>query len=987
MKRYVIDLHELSEQDYDLIGGKARGLARLARAGLPVPPGFVITTEAYVEWERLHASGTPDKRAVQGDAWDEVRRAYDRLVEPYPGAQVAVRSSASIEDELGSSYAGQFRTTIGVSSWDALVEAVVACWESLSDPKSSSYAPAAATALRAPERQGPPAMAVIVQLQVPAEVSGVLFTLNPQSGRENEMLVEASWGLGEAVVSGLANPDRYVLDAMNECVGLVQVNDKRVMVVSRRMRVRGREISAVTPVEGAGDTRSGGGIAVNVPEDLRRARALEDRELLQLMDLGIRIQSLFGLPQDVEWALWDGRFFVLQSRPLTAFSFASDFGIWTSANFREVMPGFASYLSQSMSFHHDFARATDEVFRRLNLRRNEDGNVRWADTLFGHGYWNVGATKQVAARMPGFKERAFDRTVGIPITYEGDGMTTPWTPSTVLSALPSLFALRKHYRLAVEEAKAFTSWYDANEPEWDKLDPSTLPDADLTTWVRFGVDLHWRANRWALIITLLGTQAQDDFHVLLDRVNRAVGKNGKRISEAKLLTGISRIATAQPVAAIWELARFAEENPAVSSTLRDKSKDELAGLFCDYLRGKKHLRQSRGDRDREGEQAEQGEHGKQGKEERHEQEGRENRDRHAVEGVRWVDSTLERFWSRFEECLRRFRYMSEIDEDLSVPRWGEDPALPLSMLKACLSGELSLDPRQQLARQEEVREEEERRTEEALKESSGKFLFPFIWRRFKSNLDLVRRLAWWREETRVYLSRARYHTRRFLKEQGIRWAKAGVLDGEDDIFWLSRDEVLGLLDGTLDHAVVRQRVRYRRRIPVMYRNFVPPAVIMPGRARILPGRTSSSRRKDGSPEVRARVYLDQSEAQPAGEVSGIESVAVYTGMGCSGGSATGRARVVRSLEEAAELKKGEVLVAPFANPGWTPLFSVACAIVLEEGGLLSHSAVVAREYGIPAVLQVEGATSKIRTGDLLLVDGSRGTVEVIQRAEDAVREC
>jgi len=614
--------------------------------------------------------------------------------------------------------------------------------------------------------------------------------------------------------------------------------------------------------------------------------------------------------------------------------------VWTSANFREVMPGFASYLSQSLSFHHDFAKATDEVFRRIKLRRDEDKDVQWASTIFGHGYWNVGATKRVAARVPGFKERAFDKTVGIPALYQGDGMTTPWTPSTVLAALPSLFALRRQYRLAVKEAEAFVLWYDSNEPTWDKVEPSALSDADLATWVKWAVDLHWQANRWALIITLLGTQAQDDFHVLLDRLNGRLRKNGKRISEAKLLTGISRIATAQPLAAIWELARSVQEDSEVLAALQDGSKDELADLFRSYVR-------------------------RRGK-------SQDRRDGQGAESGRLAHSALDRFWSRFEEYLRRFRYMSEIDEDLSVPRWGEDPALPLSMLKACLSGDFSLDPRQQLARQERVREEEERRAREAIRQSSRVILFPFVWRRFKSNLDLVRRLAWWREETRVYLSRARYHTRRFLREQGLRWAQARILDEADDVFWLSRDEVFGLLDGNLDHAAARQRVEYRRRIPVIYRNFVPPAVIMPGRARVLPSKKSSEQ---------ARVYLEESNGLLGPDASDAQAVEVYTGIGCSGGSVTGRARVVQSLDQAAELREGEVLVAPFANPGWTPLFSVACAIVLEEGGLLSHSAVVAREYGIPAVLQVEGATSKIRTGDLLLVDGARGTVEVMKRMD------
>lgn len=953
MGEYVIDLHELGDGGQELVGGKGRGLARLVKARLPVPPGFVVTTKAYLKWAETCSKGL--NRDCPEDVWAEVFEAYQRLIRPYPGVRVVVRSSASVEDNIGSSYAGQFRTLLGVSSEDSLKKAVIACWESLSNVELSSYAPAAPGSQSQAER--PASMAVVVQLQVPAEVSGVLFTLNPQSGRENEMLVEASWGLGEAVVSGLANPDRYVLDIEEERVSSVEVNDKRLMVVSGWMRVRG--YNPIVRYEGA-DVQTSGSLTVEVPPDLRRARTLQDRDLLRLMDLGVRVQTLFGLPVDVEWALWNDRFFVLQARPMTAFSFAPDFGTWTSANFREVMPGFASYLSQSMSFHHDFAMATEEVFARLRLRRKEDENVRWSSTIFGHGYWNVGAAKRVASRVPGFRERAFDRTVGIPITYQGDGLVTPWSVSTVFSALPSLFALRRQYRVAVKEAEQFVSWYEASEPEWDRVDPALLDDPDLAKWVKFAVDLHWRTNRWALIISLLGTQAQDDFHASLEKINARLGKGEKRISEAKLLTGLSRIATARPVAAVWELARFAAEHLEVLGTIRARSAEELANIFRQYLK-----RQDACDSDLRCSSGQSGP---------------------GCDGAesRLDEDAVQEFWRRFEDCLRTFRYMSEVDEDLSVPRWGEEPELLLSMVKACLSGEMTLDPNQQIARQERVRQEEEKRAREILKKRFGRIFFPLVWKKFKSELDLVRRLAWWREETRVYLSRARYHTRRFLKEQGSRWAKAGVLQSADDVFWLSRDEVLGLLEGTADVPAVQRRVKHRRRIPIMYRNFVPPAVIAPGWARILPVRTPrKARTGEETGEVQARVYLEQSARE---ETPSVESVAVYTGIGCSGGSVTGRARVVRSLQEASSLESGEVLVAPFANPGWTPLFSVACAIVLEEGGLLSHSAVVAREYGIPAVLQVEGATSKIRTGDLLLVDGSRGTVEVLKRAGDALKE-
>ena|GEM_PF-275151 len=939
MEPYVLRLEDIGPEHDALVGGKARNLARLLRAGLPVPRGFVVTTAAYLQCaagERDNGpGGLAEAEAASGGSrarcpdtttravWEEVRRAYEELLCAHPGASCAVRSSASVEDEVGASHAGQYDTVLGVRSWEALVKAVLACWRSLDGERTRAYSPNRETRRRGRVER---AMAVVVQREVPADVSGVLFTLNPQSGRENEMLVEATWGLGEALVAGIATPDRFVVDTWEERVIEARVGEKKVMVTSD------------------------GDAPVPVPEDMRARRTLDDAVLLRIAHFGERIQEEYGLPQDVEWAMSGGQIFILQARPMTAFSFAPDFGEWTSANFREVMPGFASYLSQSLSFHHDFALATEEVFRRTRLYRREDAGTTWAATFFGHGYWNVGATKRVAARVPGFKERAFDRTVGIVPSYEGNGVVTPWTIKTVLGALPSLFALKKHYRLAVEEAKRFISWFEANEPEWDAIAPERLNDADLRSWAKFAVDLHWQTNRWALIISLLGTQAQDDFHATVERLNKHAQKAGKAISEARLLTGISQMATARPLAAIWELASFAQARPQVADLLKSASPQALSEMFVNW---REQTTSEPPDTDPE-------------------------------------SSGLDGFWKRFAACIAEFRYMSEIDEDLAVPRWAEDTALPLSMVQACLSGEVGEDPRLQLARQEEVRRREEEAAAVMLR--SAGWMAPLTGtvrvRAFRAQLNLVRRLAWWREETRVYLSRARYHTRRFLKEQGKRWASRGELDAADDVFWMSRAEVLGLLEGSCDFETVRKAVRKRRRIPVAYRDFTPPPVIQPGPVRVLTKRSLGRRvhangmRGGAEEDTVAMAYPSRQNAKTEETTGGEGAREVYTGVGCSAGIARGLARVIRSLDEAATLRRGEILVAPFANPGWMPLFNVASAVVLEEGGLLSHSAVVAREYGIPAVLQVEGATVKLRTGDLVVVDGGRGVVEVLGRVQE-----
>ncbi|HCJ09675.1 MAG TPA: phosphoenolpyruvate synthase, partial [Clostridiales bacterium] len=182
--------------------------------------------------------------------------------------------------------------------------------------------------------------------------------------------------------------------------------------------------------------------------------------------------------------------------------------------------------------------------------------------------------------------------------------------------------------------------------------------------------------------------------------------------------------------------------------------------------------------------------------------------------------------------------------------------------------------------------------------------------------------------------------------------------------WLTRDEVLDLTGGRGDPAAAREAARRRKAVRRLYRNWRVPQNITPG-----------TYGPDGLPLRRAAPAPNGPTTAPAKQHGGP----TYTGVGCSAGVVTARCRVAGCIEEAAALEAGEILVAPYANPAWTPLFHLAVGLVLEEGGLLSHSAVVAREYGVPAVLQVKGATKLFRTGDILTIDGLKGTVTLTGR--------
>jgi rifampicin phosphotransferase len=299
----VVDLTQLGAGDLDRGGGKAANLGELLRAGFPVPPGFVLTTTAY---DRVVSSndlqqdidnalhlGSAAVRAgfEQATIPQDVERAILEAYRRMGDGPVAVRSSATAEDLPEAAFAGQQETFLGVSGERALLDAIRRCWASLWSERAIAYREQHGLA-RAPVK-----LAVIVQRMVAADVAGVMFTANPVTGARDETIVEASAGLGEALVGGLVTPDHFVLRNTRHRWQIVERHQGR-----REVEVRSRAGGGVEEVAGA---------AVSGP-------VLPDAVLLQLARMGASIAKLFARPQDIEWAWADRKLFILQSRPITA---------------------------------------------------------------------------------------------------------------------------------------------------------------------------------------------------------------------------------------------------------------------------------------------------------------------------------------------------------------------------------------------------------------------------------------------------------------------------------------------------------------------------------------------------------------------------------------------------------------------------------------------------------------------------------------------
>ena len=297
-------LNDVSADDLELAGGKGANLGELARAHFDVPPGFVITTDAYRDFvaandlaDRLAGAGPDDADAIAeafaaGTIADaaavEIAAAYAALGEAVP---VAVRSSATAEDLEDASFAGQQDTFLNVVGAEAVLSAVKACWASLWTQRAISYRDG-----RGIDTAGL-ALAVVVQEMVPATAAGVMFTANPANGRPSETVITAAWGLGEAVVSGQVNTDTIIVDTDCGTILSADIADKAVRI----------------------DPLPGGGTATSpTVGEVRLEPVLDTADALRLAGIGSAIEAHFRRPMDIEWAVVAGDFRILQARPITA---------------------------------------------------------------------------------------------------------------------------------------------------------------------------------------------------------------------------------------------------------------------------------------------------------------------------------------------------------------------------------------------------------------------------------------------------------------------------------------------------------------------------------------------------------------------------------------------------------------------------------------------------------------------------------------------
>ena len=853
------------------VGGKGASLSRLAAAGLPVPTAFHVTTAAYCEFVEANGLLSPilaaleavdlDAPATLKQAAQDIRQRFEQADMPVaiasaiarayaelPGSNpaVAVRSSATAEDLPEASFAGQQETYLNVSGAGLVLDAAQQCWASLWTARAIAY--------RARQGIAPEgvALAVVVQILVPAEASGILFTANPVNGRRDQAVISAAWGLGEAVVGGTVTPDTLTVDKATGHVLTRETADKQVMTV------RTTGATAEQPV----------------PPKLRRLPVLSDQAAAELTRLAVQIEELYGRPMDIEWAWVDGRFAIVQARPITRLVEPALPTPDTTTQISWVLSNPKDQFMRS-SIVELLPDPLSPLFESLGLPAIEQGIDIMAQDLFN---------------MPATVLTGFMQTIN-GYAYQKVSFTGRqwwWLLTRLLPAIPRMLREGVPYWRDVAHPR-----YVAAVSRWRDQDLVALSSEELWAGVLelMNVFGHHLAS---LMASTMGPSAGSEG--LFTRVyEKMIRQEGDPTAPAFLLGFDSIPLRAEK--ALYDLAQWCQEREALATYLNHTPTDQLLAQMGD------------------------------------------DQIPNAVPPAEWAN-----WHNRFRQHLADYGHLI-YDMDLAKPLPADDPAPILETLKMYLMGQ-GKNPYERQHSYTKRREQSVQSIRPRLKGLKR-------WA-FDKALKWAQSQAPLREDGIAELGLAYPVLRRILHELGHRLVRMEALQEHEDVYWLERGEIeaaLGTLargnsPGDMTDTVARRQQLWQTRKQV-----TPPPQIPPG-----------------------KKYLGMDmEALLAG--GGFDqSGDVIKGAPTSPGQVTATARVLHGPEDMDQMRPGDILVASITTPAWTPLFAMAAGVVTDIGGALSHSSIVAREYGIPAVLGTGMATKRIRSGQTITVDGGAGTV-------------
>jgi pyruvate,water dikinase len=861
------------------VGGKGLSLIKMTQADLPVPPGFVCPVTFFEPWltalqatpewtavqkaiqneEDLHPSTSALKTAcAKLTITDEQEKQLTAAQQALPGGNFyAVRSSSPEEDLEGASFAGGYKTTLGVTK-DTMLAALQASFASAFDERVFVYKQQHGFAVERPR------IALVVQQQITSETAGVGFSLNPLNNDYDEAVIDASWGLGESVVAGMVTPDHFVVDKVSKNILERKLGGKETVVT-------------LTPI---------GGVQEQASPDPGEF-CLTDEQVIAITEMLIQIETLYNKPIDIEWAYAGGKLFLLQARPITAYIplapemmtepgerriLYMDIGLTEGMTInRPMMPLTIDWLFGSAGMF------VTPLMGPIELRANNEPSESLMFGVGGRYYLNLSQILTVvSAKMLADEARAGDALLAELMEnidrahYKADKKIKGLRWWSILRhTLRALWAARHSVAKILAAFWRPEEYYQYHTRMIDKA-VSDLQQTDYS-------DLSLRElidkldTELTPVIAKAALPPIAPYFYYMGRLGKIFGddsEENKRLLES-LTLGFAGNEAVDIGIHLYRLAKM-----LVPTDFTD----------LDHLAQRLKAR-----------------------------------------------NLPDEFLMAWDEFVSKYGLRGPGELELANARYGDDPRLALEQMSYMVDSDF--DPGEM---QKEHVAARQQAYIQLLQKVSGRKR-----RQLERVYKILDLLGPTRDTPKYLWVLDNGAVRRRALQEGQMFVDGGRLDAPEDIFWLTIDEIdAANADPTYDLRQKRDEKQpfYRKLDQVL----AFPHMI-------------DSRGRIGQVE------------KPLGDPN------ILTGLGISRGVATGRVKVLHTPRQK-PIEKGDVLVAYTTDPGWTPLFINAEAVILEVGGMLQHGGVVAREYGKPCVAGIQGVTTTLQDGQLVEVDGTTGMV-------------
>lgn len=871
MHTYLLSFREIDRSDITAAGGKGANLGELSRiSGIQVPEGFCVTTDVYkaITGSNPALNSLLDELAhlkvEQREQISHISAKIRSTIENIPipadisealgkyltkfGEQdaYAIRSSATAEDLPTASFAGQQDTYLNITGKEAILQHIRKCWASLFTERAVIYR------LRNNFGHHKVYLAVVMQKMVFPQASGILFTADPLTSNRKVVSIDAGFGLGEALVSGLVSADNYKV---------------------HNGKITGKTIAAKKLA--IGPLKDGGTAEQPVAPALQQQQTLTDEQILQLEQLGRKIEAHFGAPQDIEWCLADGVFYIVQSRPITTLfpipeANDQENRVYISVGHNQMMTDAMKPLGLSF-----FLMLTPAPMRTA------------AGRLF------VDVTHHLASPA--------DRRIMIDVLGKSDQL--------VRSALQNITSRKDFIKLTTDDkeapASAQLSRYDTTPDFQPRIENDPAIVTGLIKNAEASIEAlkqNIQSKSGSALLDFIREDIQEFKKILFDPRSSAVFLTAMdaytRINEkiyewlgeknvANILSqSVEHNITSEMGLALLDVADVIRPYPAIIAYLQQVKEENFLEELAQF------------------------------------------------EGGKEVREAIINYLNKYG-----MRCSGEID--ITKTRWSEKPT---TLLPLILSNIKNFEPNASRRKFEQGKQEALAKEEVLL--SRLKQLPEGEQKAAEAQqlISYIRNFIGYREYPK-YGQISRYYVyKQALLKEAEQLLKAGVIHEKEDIYYLTFEELREVVrTRQLDYQVIYQRKKDYQQ----YEKLTPPRVIT----------------SDG--EIVTGAY--SLEHLPAGAIAGLP---------VSSGVTEGRARVILSMEDAA-LEDGDILVTTFTDPSWTPLFVAIKGLVTEVGGLMTHGAVIAREYGLPAVVGVENATRLIKDGQRIRVNGTDGYIEIL----------